>query len=133
MDVEGLGDKLVEQLVQKEMVRTVADLYALTKDDLAALERMGEKSAQNLIESIERSKTTTLARFLYALGVPQVGEATAQQLAAHFGTFEALLAASLEEIDAVPNIGLSMAEDIHAFFHEKHNRAVIERLRAAGV
>jgi DNA ligase (NAD+) len=132
MDIEGLGDKLVEQLVQKEMVKTVADLYRLEKADLVALERMGEKSAQNLLERIEASKATSLARFLYALGIPQVGEATAQQLAEHFGELEALMDASTDEIDAVPNIGQSMAEDIHAFFHEKHNREVIEKLRASG-
>jgi DNA ligase (NAD+) len=128
MDIEGLGDKLVEQVVQKELVRNVADLYRLTHADLAALERMGEKSAQNLIESIERSKSTTLARFLYALGIPQVGEATAQQLAEYFAELDALLDASVEQIDAVPNIGQSMASDIHAFFQEPHNRNVIAQL-----
>lgn len=133
MDVEGLGEKLVEQLVQKELVRTVADLYALTQEQLEALERMGEKSARNLLAQIEKSKTTTLGRFLYAQGIPQVGETTAQQLAEHFGDLDALLDADVEAIDAVPNIGPSMAEDIHAFFHEPHNREVIARLRAAGV
>jgi DNA ligase (NAD+) len=133
MDVEGLGEKLVEQLVQKDVVQTVADLYALTQTDLAALERMGEKSAQNLLAQIEKSKTTTLGRFLYALGIPQVGEATAQQLAEHFGDFDALLDASVETIDAVPNVGANMANDIRAFFDERHNRDVIARLRAAGV
>ncbi len=133
MDIEGLGDKLVEQLVQKDMVRTVANLYTLTQPQLVELERMGDKSAQNLLEHIERSKDTTLARFLYALGIPQVGETTAQQLAEYFGTLEALMGASEEEIDAVPNIGESMARDIHAFFHERHNRDVIRQLRAAGV
>ncbi len=133
MDIEGLGEKLVEQLVQKGLVRTVADLYRLKHADLVALERMGEKSAQNLLAQIEKSKTTTLGRFLYALGIPQVGEATAQQLAEHFGDLDALMDADVETIDAVPNIGPAMAEDIHAFFHEKHNRDVIAKLRAAGV
>ncbi|MFL6621561.1 MAG: NAD-dependent DNA ligase LigA [Sulfurifustis sp.] len=133
MDIEGLGDKLVEQLVQKGIVKTVADLYGLSKADLVALERMGEKSAQNLLARIEKSKTTTLGRFLYALGIPQVGETTAQQLAEHFGEFDALLDADIEAIDAVPNIGPSMAADIHAFFRETHNRDVIAKLRAAGV
>ncbi|MBI3896835.1 MAG: NAD-dependent DNA ligase LigA [Gammaproteobacteria bacterium] len=133
MDVEGLGDKLVEQLVQKELIHNVADLYRLQKADLVALERMGEKSAQNLLDHIERSKQTTFARFLYGLGVPQVGETTAQQLADYFGSLDALLAAGVEDIDAVPNIGASMAEDIHAFFQESHNRRVIEQLLAAGV
>ncbi len=133
LDIEGLGEKLVEQLVQTELVKTVADVYRLTQDDLVALERMGEKSAQNLRERIEASKTTTLARFLYGLGIPQVGEATAQQLAEHFGELDPLMDATESEIDAVPNIGESMAEDIHAFFHDPKNRKVIERLRAVGV
>ncbi|MFP5349271.1 MAG: NAD-dependent DNA ligase LigA [Gammaproteobacteria bacterium] len=133
LDIEGLGDKLVEQLVQKQLIQTVADVYRLTAPQLAALERMGEKSAQNLLARIEASKTTTLARFLYGLGIPQVGEATAQQLAEHFGDLEPLMNATQDEIDAVPNIGASMAEDIHAFFHDPENRNVIERLRAAGV
>ena len=133
LDIEGLGDKLVEQLVQKELIQTVADVYRLTAPQLAALERMGEKSAQNLLARIEASKATTLARFLYGLGIPQVGEATAQQLAEHFGELDPLMNATQDEIDAVPNIGASMAEDIHAFFHDPENRNVIERLRAAGV
>ncbi len=133
MDIEGLGEKIVEQLVQNKMVRTVADVYRLQQADLAALERMGEKSARNLLEQIEKSKTTTLGRFLYALGIPQVGEATAQQLAEHFGDLDALLDADIETIDTVPNIGESMAKDIRAFFEERHNREVIQRLRRAGV
>ncbi len=133
MDIEGLGDKLVEQLVEKRMIATVADLYRLKQDELAALERMGEKSAQNLLDNIEHSKDTTLARFLYALGVPQVGEATAEALAEHFGTIEALMEADKEMLEQVPNIGPAMAEDISAFFREKHNRDVIAALRKAGV
>jgi len=133
MDIEGLGDKLVEQLVEKKMIATVADLYRLKQDELAALERMGKKSAQNLLDNIEHSKDTTLARFLYALGIPQVGEATAEALAEHFGTIEALMEADKETLEQVPNIGLAMAEDISAFFHEKHNRDVIAALRRAGV
>ena len=133
MDIEGLGDKLVEQLVAKKMIKTVADLYQLKRDELAALERMGEKSAQNLLDHVERSKDTTLARFLYALGIPQVGKATADALAEHFGTLEALMAADKDTLEQVPNIGPAMAEDISAFFREKHNRAVIAALRRAGV
>jgi DNA ligase (NAD+) len=133
MNIDGLGEKLVDQLVQTERVRTVADLYRLRQPDLAALERMGEKSAQNLMAQIEKSKTTTLGRFLYALGIPQVGEATAQQLAEDFGDVDSLLDADIEAIDAVPNIGPNMAKDIHAFFHERHNRDVVARLRDAGV
>jgi DNA ligase (NAD+) len=133
MDIEGLGDKLVEQLVAKGLVRTVADLYHLRKDELVALERMGEKSAQNLLDRIEKSKHVTLARFLNALGIPQVGEATAELLAQHFGSLEAVMNADREALEAVPNIGPSMAEDIHAFFRQKHNREVIEALLRAGV
>ena len=133
MDIEGLGDKLVQQLVEKDMLKTVADIYQLKQDELAALERMAEKSAENLIEGIEKSKKTTLGRFLYALGIPQVGETTAQQLAEHFGALEALMDADLESIDDVPNVGPTMAQEIHAFFHEKHNREVIKALQKAGV
>ena len=133
MDIQGLGDKLVEQLVEKGLVRTVADLYDLDRATLADLERMGEKSAQNLLEQIERSKDTTLARFLNALGIPQVGDATAELLAEHFGTLEALMDADRETLEAVHGIGPAMADDIHAFFHQKHNREVIAALRKAGV
>jgi DNA ligase (NAD+) len=133
MDIQGLGDKLVEQLVEKEMVKTVADLYALTLNELAELERMGEKSAANLIAQIDKSKDITLARFLNALGITQVGEATAAQLANHFGDLDPLLEADVETLQKVPNVGPSMAEDIHAFFHQKHNRQVIDQIRRAGV
>ncbi|MCR4345689.1 MAG: NAD-dependent DNA ligase LigA [Sulfuricaulis sp.] len=128
MDIEGLGEKLVEQLVSKGLVKTVDDLYHLNQDDLAALERMGDKSAQNIIESINRSRKPTFARFLYSLGIPQVGEATAEELAAHFGTIEPLENAKLEKLQEVQNVGLTMAEDIYSFFHEEHNREVISKL-----
>jgi DNA ligase (NAD+) len=133
MDIEGLGEKLVEQLVAKGLVKTVADLYRLREADLVALERMGEKSARKLLDNIEKSKNVTLARFLHALGVPQVGEATADLLAQHFGSLEAVMNADRAALEAVPNIGPSMAEDIHAFFRQKHNREVIEALLRAGV
>jgi DNA ligase (NAD+) len=133
LDIEGLGDKLVAQLVATEQVKTVADLYHLSEADLVALERMGRKSAQNLLQRIEASKDTTLARFLYALGIPQVGEATAQQLAEHFGRLETLMGADRDTLQDAPNVGPSMAEDIHAFFHQKRNREVIEELLRAGV
>jgi DNA ligase (NAD+) len=133
MDIEGLGDKLVEQLVAQERVKTVADLYRLKQDDLADLERMAEKSAQNLLDQIEKSKATTLARFLHALGIPQVGEATALGLAQHFGTLEAILDADRDTLETVPGIGPTVAEDIYTFFHQKHNREVIKQLRQAGV
>jgi DNA ligase (NAD+) len=141
MDIEGLGDKIVEQLVEKEMVKTVADLYKLDEDKLAPLQltgekskrQLGKKSAWKLYEQILKSKSTTLARFLNALGIPQVGEATAAQLANHFGDLDPILDADLETLQTVPNIGPAMAEDIHAFFAQKHNRDVIEQLRKAGV
>lgn len=133
MDIEGLGDKLVEQMVARGLVKTVADLYKLKQTDVAALERMGEKSAQNLIEQIDKSKRVPLARLLNALGIPQVGEATARLLAEHFGELDALMQASREVLEALPNVGPNMAEDIYAFFREKHNREVIRRLRKAGV
>jgi DNA ligase (NAD+) len=133
LDIEGLGDKLVAQLVATGRVKTVADLYHLSEADLVALERMGEKSAQNLLQRIEASKDTTLARFLYALGIPQVGEATAQQLAEHFGRLETLMGADRDTLQGAPNVGPSMAEDIHAFFHQRRNREVIEEVLRAGV
>jgi DNA ligase (NAD+) len=133
MDIEGLGDKLVQQLVDKGMVKTVADIYRLEKDELADLERMAEKSAQNLLEQIEKSKDTTLARFLHALGIPQVGEATAQLLADHFGAIDEIIDAKRETLEAIHGIGPAMADDISSFFHEKHNRAVIRDLLKAGI
>lgn len=133
MDIEGLGDKMVEQLVSTGLVKTVADLYRLRKDDLIALERMGEKSAQNLLDAIEKSKATTLPRLLHALGIPQVGEATAAALAQHFGDLDPLMTADAAMLEAVPNIGPNMAQDIDAFFHQTHNRDVIRDLRARGV
>ena len=133
MDIEGLGDKLVQQLVETGMVKTVADIYRLKKDALADLERMAEKSAQNLLDQIEKSKTTTLARFLHALGIPQVGEATAQLLADHFGALDRIMDADRETLEAIHGIGPAMAEDISHFFHEKHNRAVIRELLKAGI
>lgn len=133
MDIEGLGDKLVQQLVEKDMVKTVADIYRLKKDVLADLERMAKKSAQNLIDQLEKSKTTTLARFLHALGIPQVGEATAQLLADHFGELDEIMDARRETLEQIHGIGPAMAEDISSFFHEKHNRAVIRDLLKAGI
>ena len=133
MDIEGLGDKLVEQLVDQQIVRTASDLYTLGVAKLAALERMGDKSAANLWESIEKSKKTTLARFVYALGIRNVGEVTAKDLAAHFGKLDDLMDASVESLVETPDVGPIVAESIHTFFRQRHNREVIEHLRAAGV
>jgi DNA ligase (NAD+) len=133
MDIEGLGDKIVEQLVDGGIVRTPADLYKLGIAKLAALERMAEKSASNLWNAIEKSKGTTLPRFIYALGIRNVGEVTAKDLARHFGTLDALMDAGIEQLQEAPDVGPVVAESIAAFFREKHNREVIEQLRAAGV
>jgi len=133
LDIEGLGDKLVDQLVESGAVRTPADIYRLDAPGLAELERMAEKSATNVVAAIEASKDTTLARFIYALGIRHVGEATAKDLARHFGSLDALLAASEAELLEVPDVGPVLAESISRFFAEKHNRDVIAALRKAGV
>ncbi len=133
MDIEGLGEKLVDQLVERKLVEDVGDIYYLTKAQLLQLERMGEKSAQNLLDAIERSKHTTLARFLYALGIREVGEATAATLARHFGSLEALMAADEETLQQVPDVGPVVAAHIRAFFRQPHNLEVIDKLRRAGV
>lgn len=133
MDIEGLGAKLIDQLVAADLVKTPADLYALTLQKLADLDRMGEKSARNLLEAFERSKSTTLRRFLYALGIRDVGETTAGTLETHFGTLDRLMASSEEEIQQAPDVGPTIAAHIYAFFREAHNVEVINALRAAGV
>ncbi len=133
MDIEGLGDKLVEQLVDHHLVHNPADLYKLGPAVLAGLERMGEKSAGNLLAAIEQSKKTTLARFIYALGIRNVGEATARDLARHFGGMDALMNADEQALLEVPDVGPVVAASIHEFFREPHNREVIEQLRAVGV
>ncbi|MCK5480270.1 MAG: NAD-dependent DNA ligase LigA [Gammaproteobacteria bacterium] len=128
MDIEGLGDKLVEQLVEKDLVRDVSDLYGLSADDLAGLERMGEKSADNLLQALKSSKQTTLARFIYSLGIREVGETTAQILAREFGDLAVLKKVDFERLQAVRDIGPVAAENIVEFFREAHNREVIEKL-----
>lgn len=133
MDIEGLGDKLVDQLVESALVRDVADLYALTTEQLEDLERMGAKSAHNIVSAIAASRRTTLARFLFSLGINQVGEATAQALADEFGDLDALMTATAETLMNVPDVGPVVAESISAFFEQPHNRDVIVKLRAAGV
>jgi DNA ligase (NAD+) len=133
LDIEGLGDKLMEQLVDRDLVSTPADLYTLGMNTLANLDRMAEKSAANVLAAIEVSKKTNLARFIYALGIRNVGEATAKDLARHFGGLDAVMAAEEEELQQVPDVGPVVAQSIAQFFAEPHNREVIERLRTAGV
>ncbi len=133
MDIEGLGDKLVDQLVDAKIVRTPADLYKLGMAALAELERMAEKSAANVVAAIAKSRKTTLARFIFALGIRHVGETTAKDLAHHFGKLEALLAADEPALLDVPEVGPVLAQSIRQFFAEAHNREVIAQLRAAGV
>ena len=133
MDIEGIGDKLVEQLDELGMVNDVSDLYRLKAEAIAGIERMGEISAGNLIKGLERSKKTTLPRFLFALGIRQVGETTAQTLARHFGTLEALMQADEEALIEVQDVGPVVAQSIVSFFKEKHNRDVVKKLVKAGI
>ncbi|MBL8399079.1 MAG: NAD-dependent DNA ligase LigA [Candidatus Accumulibacter sp.] len=133
MDIEGLGDKLVDQLVDQHIVRTPADLYRLGLLSLVALDRLAEKSANNLLAAIEKSKQTTLARFIYALGIRNVGESTARDLARHFGSLDRLLTADVGQLQQVPDVGPVVAESIRLFCAEPHNQEAIAQLRAAGV
>ncbi|MCG2593453.1 NAD-dependent DNA ligase LigA [Ramlibacter sp. XY19] len=133
LDVEGLGEKLVDQMVEAGVIRTLPDLYRLGLANLVALERMGEKSAQNLLAGLEQSKSTTLPRFLYGLGIRHVGESTARDLARHFGKLDAIMEAGVERLLEVPDVGPIVAESVHAFFQQPHNVEVIEQLRACGV
>ncbi|AYN29412.1 NAD-dependent DNA ligase LigA [Buttiauxella sp. 3AFRM03] len=134
LDVDGMGDKIIDQLVEKEYVHTPADLFTLTPGKLTGLDRMGPKSAQNVVDALVKAKETTFARFLYALGIREVGEATAASLAAHFGTLDALSAASIEELQKVPDVGIVVATHTFNFFAEESNREVIRQLtEEAGV
>ncbi|MBT9590274.1 MAG: NAD-dependent DNA ligase LigA [Thiobacillus sp.] len=133
MDIEGLGDKLVDQLVERSLVHTPAEVYELSLDTLAGLERMAEKSATNLIAAIGTSKTTTLARFIFALGIRNVGETTAKDLSQHFGSLDKLIAATEAGLLAVRDVGPIVAQSIIQFFAEPHNLEVVNKLRAAGV
>lgn len=133
MDIEGLGEKLVDQLVDAELVHTLADIYKLDSQTLAGLERMAEKSAQNIIDALQKSKKTTLARFIYALGIRNVGEATAKDLAKYFGSLQGLLEADAEKLQQVPDVGPIVADSIVEFLGEAHNREVINTLVAAGI
>jgi DNA ligase (NAD+) len=133
MRIEGLGEALVEQLVQKQLVRDVGDLYELKLEDLSVLERMAEKSASNLLAQIEASKSCDLPQLVYGLGIRHVGERTAAILARHAGSLERLSRASVEELDAIHEIGLTVAESVRDWFDDAGNVALCERLRAAGV
>jgi len=133
LDIQGVGEKLVEQLVDAGLVETPADLYRLDATTLANLERMGPKSAENVVSALQKSKSTTLARFLFALGVRDVGEATAAALAAHFGTLEQLLTADLEGVQRVPDVGPVIARHVVEFFAEPTNREIVARLQSAGL
>jgi DNA ligase (NAD+) len=133
MDIDGLGDKLVEQMVEAGLIDSVADLFRLEQAQLSGLERMGEKSAQNLLDALNKARNTTLPRFLFALGIREVGEATAGNLAKHFVSLEALMAADEEQLLAVDDVGPIVASHIHSFFATDHNREIIRQLREQGV
>ena len=133
MDIEGLGDKIVDQLVEQGMVHTVADLYHLSFEQITSLERMGDKSAENLLNALEASKKPPLDRFLYALGIREVGEVTAHSLAAHFGSMQALESSCEEDLTEVSDVGPVVAAHVAALFQQDKNRRVIQALRDAGV
>ena len=133
MDIEGLGDKLVDQLVDSGLIRTLPELYTLGLAKLAALDRMADKSAANLVKALQDSKRTTLGRFLYALGIRHIGESTAKDLAKHFGSLDAIMNATVEQLLEVNDVGPIVAQSLHTFFQQAHNREVVEQLRAAGV
>ncbi|TAL93483.1 MAG: NAD-dependent DNA ligase LigA [Paraburkholderia sp.] len=132
LDIDGLGEKIIDQLVEQNLVRTPADLFNLGFSTLAALDRFADKSAQNLLDSLEKARHTTLARFIYALGIRHVGESTAKDLAKHFGSLDPIMNASVDELLEVNDVGPVVAEALHQFFAEEHNRTVIEQLRAPG-
>ncbi len=133
MDIEGLGEKLIEQLIERGKVRTVADLYRLDRDDLIGLERMAEKSADNILAALEKSKQTTLPRFLYALGIREVGVATALALAKHFGSLPAIMSADFDALIEVPDVGPIVANHVLDFFAEKRHQVIIQQLIDAGL
>jgi DNA ligase (NAD+) len=133
VEVEGLGEKLVDQLVDGGLIRTLPDLYRLGFSALAALDRMAEKSAQNIVDALEQSKATTLPRFLFGLGIRHVGEATAKELARHFGDMDALMDATEEQLLAVNDVGPTVALSLRTFFDQPHNREAVQQLRACGI
>lgn len=133
MNVEGLGDKLVEQLVDLGLVNNLADIYTLTREQLAGMERMGDKSADNILAALENSKKTTLAKFIYALGIREVGESTARNFANYFGSFESLAEANQETLQLVPDVGPVVAHFVAEFFEQESNRTAVAALRSAGI
>ncbi|GMR18305.1 MAG: NAD-dependent DNA ligase LigA [Gammaproteobacteria bacterium] len=135
MDIEGMGEKLIEQLVDQQLVNDVSDIYSLTREQLSGLERMADKSADNLLAALDKSKATTLPRFLFALGINQVGEATALALASYFGSLEKIMTAKREQLERVPDVGPVVADSIYTFFRQPHNKDVIRNLtkKAAGI
>ena len=133
LDIEGLGDKLVEQMVEQGLIDSIADLYHLSLEQLAGLERMAEKSARNLLDALEQSKQTTLARFIYALGIREVGEATAEALAGYFGAIETMMDADVEVLQQVEDVGPVVAENIRHFFDQEKNRDIVDKILLQGV
>jgi DNA ligase (NAD+) len=133
LDIDGLGDKLVEQFFEEKLISNIADLYHLQFDDLIKLERMGTKSVENLLSAIEKSKTTTLPRFIYSLGIREVGEATALSLANYFGDLEKVKTADQETLESVPDVGPVVAANIVKFFQQTHNQEVLNKLLEAGI
>jgi len=133
MDIDGLGDKLIDQMVEQGLIKDVADLYTLSQEKLAGLDRMAEKSAVNIMSALDKSKQTTLARFLYALGIREVGETTARTLAEQAGSLEAITKLDEEQLQALPDVGPIVARSITTFFHQAHNRDVIKKLQKAGI
>ncbi len=133
MDIDGLGAKLIEQLVAEDRLTDPSDLFGLSKDELSSRERMGDKSADNLVNAIDASKATTLARFLFALGIREVGEATAASLASHFGSLPAIESAPVDDLTKVADVGPIVAQRVRSFFDEQHNVDVVRRLQDSGV
>jgi DNA ligase (NAD+) len=133
MDIRGIGEKISATLYQKELIRDIADLYYLTQEQLAVLDKMGDKSADNIINAISKSKDTPLPRLIFALGIRHVGEEMAEVIAKHFGSMDKLANASREELMSIPTIGPKIADSIVAFFRQKENKKIIERLKKAGV
>ncbi len=133
LDIDGLGEKVIDQLVERDWVTTPADLFRLEAERLAELPRMAQKSSDNLVAALEKAKNTTLPRFIFALGIREVGEATAANLARHFGTLEALMSAGVEDLEAVEDVGPVVAAHVHTFFRQPHNRETIEALIACGL